>query len=68
MKKNIHFRFVFSIMFGRCVTKLGPGSVEIDLGMIVPSNLVVSNLELIDYNTRSWPRLVPEIWTKTTKI
>ncbi len=61
--------FVFvSIIFGRFVTKLGPGSVEIVFGIVFSSNLVGSNLDFIDSNTHSWPFLVPGICTKTAKM
>ena len=50
------------------MAKLGPRSVEIVSGMVCSSNLIGSNLDSIDSNTHLWPFLVPEIWTKTTKI
>ncbi len=48
------------------MAKLGPGSVAIVFGMVFSSNLVGSNLDVIDYYTHSWPFLVPGSWTKTT--
>ncbi len=50
------------------MAKLGPGSVAIVFGTVLSSNLVGSNLDFIDYNTHSWPFLVPGIWTKKTKM
>ena len=47
--------YVVYLIFGRFVTKLGPGSVEIVFGMAVSSNLVGSNLDFIDSNAHSWP-------------
>ncbi len=51
----ISFHVRNSIIFGRFVAKLGPGSVAIVFGMACSSNLVGSNLNVIDYNAYSWP-------------
>ena len=60
--------FFVHIIFGRFVTKLGPGCVAIVFDIGFSSNLVGSDLDFIDSNTHSWPLLVPGLWTKTTKM
>ena len=49
------------IIFGRFVTKLGPGSVAIVFDISCSFNLVSSNLAFSNSKTHSWPFLVPGI-------